>query len=287
MTRLLITGASGFIGTQMVSTWQKDFEIFTTKLRTSNVDSVELDNVDSVVFLTGIAHQSKETPSSLYFEVNTDLAVTFAKKAKNKGVRQFIYFSSAKVYGEFGSFNESSKCNPMDSYGQSKLKAEQALTLLSDSSFKVMIIRPPLIVGPSAKGNLIKLMKLVEKGWPLPFGKINNKRSMIGIDNLLLFTKMAIEKNAKGIYNIAEKTDISTSSLVRMIGRKLDVKLNLFAIPLMIRKVLFSITPSKMNRLFGDFSLDCNDSFSRIGFTPEGSIENAISKMVRDYKEQK
>ena len=171
MKKVLITGANSYIGTSFekyVKEKGVDFEIDTLDLINPNWKNYDFSGYDSVFHVAGIAHFSKdESKKELYYKVNTDLTDQVAKIAKQAGVGQFIFMSSIIVYGDSTSgkriITKQTKPNPTDFYGDSKWQAEQKLNKLSDKTFKVVIIRPPMIYGKGSKGNYPKLSKLAKK----------------------------------------------------------------------------------------------------------------------------
>src|SRR5690606_17972327 len=145
-----------------------------------------------------------------------------AQRAREAGVRQFIYLSSTKVMGEEGGyFDETTLPAPVDDYGKSKHEAEIALLALDSSTFAVSIIRPPLIYGPRVKGNVLRIMKLLTKSLPLPLGGIHNARSMVFILNLLALIERIIERRASGVFIAGDRTAISTTQMVRGLAQGL------------------------------------------------------------------
>lgn len=193
---ILLTGASGFIGSRFLELLGAEYDIKTVSFQHSTVEELNLERIDCIVHLAGKAHEMKETEERLYFEVNYELTKSLADKARLQGVPHFIFISSVKVYGEYidGELNETSPCTPDDAYGRSKLMAEKYLQSIQNETFKVAIVRPPMVYGPGAKGNIIKLMQLASTKYPLPFGNIQNQRSVVFVDNLVLLLQAIAEK---------------------------------------------------------------------------------------------
>ena len=206
MKKVLITGANSYIGTSFekyVKENNVDFEIDTLDLLDPKWENYDFSGYDSVFHVAGIAHFSKdESKKELYYKVNTELTDNVAKVAKQAGVDQFVFMSSIIVYGDSTSgervITKQTKPNPSDFYGDSKWQAEQKLNKLSDNTFKVVIIRPPMIYGKGSKGNYPKLSKLAQRS-PI-FPKFLNSRSMLHIDNLSEFLVQIILKNRDGVY---------------------------------------------------------------------------------------
>ena len=180
---------------------------------------------DSVFHVAGIAHK-KETKQNayLYYEVNRDLAVKTAKKAKADGVGQFIFLSSMSIYGmDTGVITKETKPSPQSHYGKSKWQAEQEIAQLGSEGFQVCILRPPMVYGKGCKGNFNSVKKLVEK---LPiFPYVKNQRSMIYIDNLSSFVRMCVDKELSGVYFPQNRGYISTVAMARGIATALQKKI--------------------------------------------------------------
>jgi len=166
---ILLTGASGFIGQGFIELNSEKYNIESHSLQKNKVSDIDFSRIYSVVHLAGIAHQMQKIDNQIYFDVNHHLTVELAKAAKANGVTHFLFMSTIKVYGEKKEnevLTEYSTCNPEDAYGKSKLQAEQALQQLESDTFKVSIVRPPLVYGPRVKGNMIRLIQLAD--WSIP-----------------------------------------------------------------------------------------------------------------------
>ncbi|HEM3655064.1 TPA: sugar nucleotide-binding protein [Streptococcus suis] len=225
MKKVLITGANSYIGTSFekyVKDNNIDFEIDTLDLLDPKWENYDFSGYDSVFHVAGIAHFSKaESKKELYYKVNTELTDNVAKIAKQAGVAQFIFMSSIIVYGDSTSgervITKQTKPTPSDFYGDSKWQAEQKLNKLSDNTFKVVIIRPPMIYGKGSKGNYPKLSKLAQRT-PI-FPKFFNSRSMLHIDNLCEFIKQVINLELSGIFCPQNSEYVNTSELVKSIAK--------------------------------------------------------------------
>lgn len=168
----------------------------------------------------------KKRDKDLYFRVNRDLAYEVAKKAKKEGVSQFIFLSSMSVYGmETGVITRDTVPQPKSLYGKSKLEAEKLIEHLNDQTYKVAILRPPMVYGKGCKGNYPKLAKLA-KITPL-FPDIDNKRSMIYVDNLSKFLKVIIDDNQSGLFFPQNNEYVKTSELVKLIAKYNNKKIRL------------------------------------------------------------
>lgn len=238
MKRILITGVGSYIGTS-VEKWlmKPDFagmyQVETVDLRGDEWKGKDFSGFDTVFHVAGIAHADvgkvTEEQKKLYYRVNCDLAVETAEKAKREGVKQFIYMSSIIVYGEGTSvrkkrvITKDTKPCPSNFYGDSKWKAEQGLSPLSDGKFQVAILRPPMIYGKGGKGNYRMLEKLAMR-FPI-FPDIPNERSVLSIINLCMFVEAIIESNGYGVYFPQNSQYVKTSNLVEEIAKKNNKKI--------------------------------------------------------------
>ncbi len=231
MKKILITGAESYIGTS-VKSWLKqpqfkgEYQIDTVDMRGDEWRQRNFSGYDTVFHVAGLAHAdvgkvSEETKQN-YYQINRDLTIETAKKAKTDGVRQFIFMSSIIVYGRSGSIGEKKIITgetiptPENFYGDSKLQAENGILPLADESFTVAVLRPPMIYGKGSKGNYPLLAKLACK---LPiFPDIKNERSMLYIDNLCEYIRQVVDMCQGGILFPQNNKYVRTTDMVRMIA---------------------------------------------------------------------
>lgn len=222
MKKILITGKNSYVGMSLeewLGNYPDSYSIDSISLRNDLWKEKDFSEYDVVFHVAGIAHikETKEN-ANLYYKVNRDLAYEVAQKAKIEKVKQFIFLSSMSVYGiETGVIDKDSPLNPKSNYGKSKLEAEKIITNLEDSFFKVVILRPPMIYGKGCKGNYTKLAKLALKT-PI-FPEIDNKRSMIYIDNLSEFVKCVIDNCGSGLFFPQNNDYVNTSRMVELIAK--------------------------------------------------------------------
>ncbi len=220
MKKILITGAGSYIGTSFenwVSQWPEKYQVETIDMRGNEWRDKPFSSYDVIYHIAAIVHV-KENDSEKYFSVNRDLAVEVAKKAKAEGVRQFIFLSTMGVYGiETGFINENTKPNPKTPYAESKLEAEELLKGLTNDFFKVATLRPPIVYGKDCRGNYPRLAGMALK--VLVFPKVKNERSMIFIDNLSEFVRLAIEKELSGLFYPQNRDYVNTTELVQLIAK--------------------------------------------------------------------
>ena len=232
MKRILITGANSYVGTNIERWLQKTPEEFTVETADTfdnKWKAYDFSQYDVVFHVAGIAHvDPKPEMAPLYYKVNRDLTIEIAKHAKEKGVKQFVFMSSGIVYHASKSLKGNvmtpeTKPNPNDFYGDSKLKAEKGLQELACPTFKVAILRPPMIYGPNCKGNFLRLGWLATKT-PL-FPNWHNKRSMLYIDNLAEFVKQIILREKEGFFYPQNKEYSDTVEIVRYFAKKYNKKI--------------------------------------------------------------
>ena len=229
MKRILITGANSYIGTSfekyIVDNFPDAYAVSTLDMIGENWRKANFAEYDCIFHVAGIAHQ-KETKENahLYYEVNRDLAIEVAKKAKAEGVGQFIFLSTMSVYGkETGVITKGTKPSPKSNYGRAKLEAEEGISPLNDDNFKVCILRPPMVYGKDCKGNFVKIKKLVER---LPvFPCLKNERSFIYVENLSSFVKLCIDNSLSGLYFPQNKERVQTVMMAKAIAKGMNKKL--------------------------------------------------------------
>jgi len=261
--KILITGQNGFIGKALFNLLQQqghkvqgtvrseqktDKDIVAVGDISSTTNWTEaLKDIESVIHLANRAHVLNDKSKDLltvFRQVNVDGTIQLAKQAVESGVKRFIFVSSIKVNGEFTDqkpFNVNDRPDPQDPYAISKLEAENALRKISKkSSMEVIIIRPPLVYGQGVKGNFQRLTRLVELGVPLPFASINNKRSLISLDNLIqiLAKSISYPALANQILLVADEQDLSTPELIRKIATSINKPVRLFHFPPNLLKIL-------------------------------------------------
>ncbi|MCD4667122.1 MAG: NAD-dependent epimerase/dehydratase family protein, partial [Sulfurimonas sp.] len=184
--KVLLTGSNGFIGNYFKDNYENKYNINTFSFLNDNFQDLDLQNTDTIIHLSALVHQMGGASEKEYEKVNVTQTLNLANKAKENGVKHFIFMSTVKVYGEETktAYKEDSSCNPQDDYGKSKLKAEIELQKLENDNFKISIIRTPIVYGYGVKANIKSLINLVDKVSVLPFADIENKRSMVYVGNL-------------------------------------------------------------------------------------------------------
>ena len=271
MKKILITGANSYIGgsfEQYIEANYSDcYEIETVDMIDGTWREKDFSGYDSVFHVAGIAHSDSGKISAekekLYYAVNTDLTVETAKKAKADGVKQFIFMSSAIVYGDSAPIGKhklitkETPASPANCYGDSKLQAEKGIQPLNDESFKVVVLRPPMIYGKGCKGNYPLLAKAAKK---LPFFPyVKNERSMLYVENLCEFVRLMIENDECGTFWPQNAEYSNTSELVGMIGEAHGKKVRLVKGFGWALKLLSHLT-GIVDKAFGNLSYDMSMS---------------------------
>lgn len=232
MKRILITGANSYIGTSFekwMSQWPDQYQISTIDMVDGTWRQHDFSQYDVVYHVAGIAHvSSKKHMAPLYFKVNRDLAIETAQKAKDSGVRQFIFMSSMIIFGKdnrIGNIRpiDITKYAPTNAYGQSKLDADLTIQELSQDSFVTSVIRTPVVYGPKCKGNFPRLVDFVNHFGLFP--KIHNKKSMIFIYNLTEYVRLVIDKRIGGDLYPQNKETVDITSLLKSIAKIKDRKI--------------------------------------------------------------
>lgn len=278
MKKVLITGANSYVGNSfrqwVIENYASKIQVDAVGTRNREWEQHSFEEYDTVLHVAGIAHVSTDqSMEDLYYQVNTDLTETIAKKAKDEGVHQFVFMSSMIVYGDASNaqmITHGTKPNPTNFYGNSKLQAEKKLALLEDDNFIVANIRPPMIYGKGSKGNYVKLAQLARK---IPFfPSYQNQRSMIHIDNLCEFLALVTLHGDRGTFHPQNSEYVCTSDLVSTIGKVNDNHVRGISIfnPLIKPLVHRHMT---INKLFGDFAYS-----KELSVYPHKYI-------VRDFKE--
>lgn len=229
MKKILITGANSYIGVSVekyLQQWPERYCLDTVDMVSEDWKARSFRGYDVVLHVAGLVHQpkTKNDPAEAdrYDRINHLLAVETARKAKAEGVKQFLFLSSASVYGldapvgQVVMITKDTPLNPKDNYGISKKKAEESLSELQDPQFKLAILRPPMIYGKDCKGNYRTMAKLAGK---LPvFPWVENRRSMLYIENLAEFIRLLIDDEEEGIFCPQNNEYVNTSEMVNLIA---------------------------------------------------------------------
>jgi len=306
--RILVTGASGFVGTALCNRLQADaidfVPVVRQKLRSADYEigpmTAETDWSDAlrecscVVHLAARVHVMEErvtNPLEAFRALNVAATENLARQAAQHGVRRFVFVSSIKVNGEVSSrapFSAADVPAPADPYGQSKLEAELALArIAAETGLEIVIVRPPLVYGPGVKANFLRLMQLAKRGVPLPLGAIHNRRSLVALDNLvdLLLTCTHQPAAAGQTFLVSDGHDVSTPELIRMLASAMGKRPLLLPVPpsLLAAGANLLGKAAAADRLLGSLQLDIAPTCARLGWRPVVSIEDAIDATVAHF----
>ena len=308
MIRVLVTGASGFVGRALCSAFLEQglkvraavrsvvsmplipgLEIATIGEVCENTDwSTALQGVDCVVHCAARTHVMRETVDdalAAYRAVNVAGTICLAEQAAALNVRRLIFVSSIKVNGEqtgagapfcvdglsWDSIAHGNKMNPLDPYGLSKLEAEQALWIISGrTGLEVVVVRPPMVYGPGVKGNMLSLLRWVVSGVPIPLGAVDNKRSMIGLCNLAdLLLRCVEHPGATGrTFLASDGQDISTPQIIRLMAQGINRPVHLLSVPVSLLQA-------------GGWLLGRRDEIDRL--TGSLQIDSAVTQSQLDW----
>ena len=304
--RLLVTGATGFVGRQLIplltahgyhvraatrrpAEYADAFVVGEIGPKTDWEQALE--GIDCVIHLAGRAHVLEETatdPLSLYRTVNVEGTRCLARAAVNAGVSRFIYISSIKVNGESTAekpFTAGDEPAPLDAYGITKHEAETALWEEVDQrQTEACVIRPPLVYGPQVKGNLQRLIRLVRSRLPLPLGSVRNARSLVSVDNLndLIIRCVDHPSVASRTFLVSDGDDLSTVELIGQIGSAMGCKVRLLPVPPGLLRSVFRLAgrSGEYERLCGSLQVDIAETRQILNWSPPVSVTEGIRKMV-------
>lgn len=315
---VLITGADGFVGRVMCERmlaegWKVRGSVRTLRnaanlsgdvvlFQTGHIGSDTgwsraLEGVDAVIHLAARAHVMDDKvidPLREYRLVNVEGTKRLAEASLKARVTAFVYLSSIKVNGEQthgAPFTEENPPLPQDPYGVSKHEAEEMLTrVASGTDMPVTIIRPPLVYGPYVKGNILRMLSWVNMGIPLPLRGINNRRSLIGVDNLAdLIVRCLVSPQAKGeLFVAADENIVSTPELIRHIAATLDRPARLYSFPLFFLRAGARVFGMKdaIDRLSGSLVIDTKKAKKILGWSAPFSLDDGLKKMAQWFKSE-
>ncbi|WP_351089080.1 SDR family oxidoreductase [Shewanella sp. S1-49-MNA-CIBAN-0167] len=312
--KLLLTGASGFVGLNMLEKLSgydlhvisrsnngrfndfKGLSFFQNEIDADTNYNDALTNRDVIIHCAARAHiMSDEAlePLAEYRKVNTSGTMNLARQAVRSGIKRFIYISSIKVNGESTELNKPFKSSdnrvPKDFYGQSKSEAEvQLLQLSKETGLEVVIIRPTLVYGPGVKANFASLMNHVSKGFPLPFRCITkNMRSLVSVKNLvdLIVTCIEHPKAANQVFLVSDDHDISTASMVKHMSQALGKSRTLLPVPLWCYRLFGKLVGKAdlVNRLLGSLQVDITHTKETLGWVPPQTLEEGFKETAEAF----
>lgn len=314
---VLITGGSGFVGKSLIKTLSMDqrYSLIASTRRTHGsfpsgvrgVSGQELDgdtdwqealtDVGIVVHLAArvhVMHESDSDPLTAFRKVNVDGTLNLARQAASAGVKRFVFISSIKVNGEGTLHGKPYTADdvpaPLDPYGISKYEAEQGLLAVAASTgMEVVIIRPVLVYGPGVKANMLTMMRWLYRGVPLPLGAIDNRRSLVAIENLvdLIVTCLDHPAAANQIFLVSDGEDVSTTGLLRRMGACLGRPVRLLPVPPgFLRCMAVLLGKGAMSqRLLGSLQVDIEKNYRLLGWSPPVTLNQALHSTAQHFLE--
>jgi nucleoside-diphosphate-sugar epimerase len=315
MTKLLVTGANGFVGHALCdeaklrgyavrcatrAAWQSDS--CTEHVAVGAIDDKTdwtdaLQGVDAVVHLAARVHVMRdEAADSLleFLKVNLHGTANLARQAACAGVKRFVYVSSIKVNGEHTAgacaFTEADQADPHDPYAVSKWEAEQALhRIAAETGLEVVVVRPPLVYGAGVKGNFVAMLDVLAKGIPLPLASVHNLRSLIYVGNLVdALIACTLHPVAAGqTYVVSDGEDISTPDLLRCLGEAMRRPARLFPCPPLALKAVGHLTgkSGQVERLLGALKVDGGRIRRQLNWSPPFTLQQGLRATAQWYRE--
>ena len=280
MKKVLLVGENSYIGNEFVRYQSQNFIVEKISARDDTWKQCDFSQYDTILHLAAIVHLGRKVPHKQYHKINTALPIAVAQKAKKEGVSQFIFMSTAAIYGSHAAeINQNTTPNPDTIYGKTKLDAENELLKFQNAHFNIVIVRPPMVYGPNCPGNFTKLVKLTK--FTLIFPEIINRRSMIYIENLCEFLRLIINANAKGIYHPQNREYTCTSNMVHLIAKQIHKRIVFTKIFNPLIRILLNRV-SYLIKIFGDnyYDMNIDDSKNILGKYAYIDFEESIRQSI-------
>lgn len=302
--KILLTGASGFVGNALFEKLMKDGFYVTGTSRVRQSDSIVampldskdwtplINDVDTIIHCAALAHVASSKDEEFVSQVreyNVVAPQRIAQQAREAGVKRFIFLSSVKVLGESTApgevYTDQSGYSPKDLYGESKRDAEVALKEeLAGSNTELVIIRPTLVYGPGVKGNFKVLMGLAKKNIPLPLATVKNQRSLVALENLvsLITTCVKHPEPLNETFLVSDDYDVSTNELFETLSRSYGKNPTLWSLPVGLMRFSAKLLGKKViaDRLFGNLQVDITYTKKVLNWEPPVSFQHAIESCV-------
>lgn len=313
MSGVLITGANGFVGAQLCERLKQRISIravvrnthqaILKGVETLSVDNIGpntnwhgcLDDINTVIHLAARVHVMQDrSPNPLddFRETNVEGTRRLAEHAAKAGVKRFIFVSTIKVNGEITLLNQPFTAEdtpaPQEPYGYSKMEAEHALRKVSEETgLEIVIIRPPLVYGPGVKANFESLLRTLTRKIPLPLGAIRNRRSLVGLDNLidLIITCMDHPAASNQTFLVSDGEDLSTPDLIERLATAMGQPARLFSVPpaMLIAGASLIGKREMAHRLCSSLQIDISKTCALLGWRPPESVDIGLAKVAHWY----
>ena len=307
LMRILVTGGSGLVGRRVVEVLSKSGHFVRLAVRADSPRLTQesivvgdlgelpewhlaLDGIDTVVHLAARVHVMRDHAGGAesFGRINTEGTLHLARAAARAGARRFVYVSTIKVNGEATvarPFRADDEPHASDAYARSKLAAEVGLREIPH--LEAVVIRPPLVYGPGAKGNLARFCRLAQAGLPVPFGGIRNRRDLVGVGNLAnLVERCCWHPAASGqIFLVSDGAPLSTADLYKLIAGAIGRPARMFNVPcgaLRTIAALFGLS-GEIDRLTQSLEVDITKTVDLLGWSPTVSVAEGICEMARAY----
>ena len=309
MKRILVTGASGFVGQALCSSLLTQGHAVRAAVRSAGLPSANgldvvavgdvgaqtdwsaaLSGVDCVIHCAARAHVMHETAADAleaYRTVNVAGTRRLAEQAATLGVRRFVFLSSIHVNGVFTHgahlFEHDDVPAPIENYAISKWEAEKVLWEVSaKTGLEVVVVRPPLVYGPGVKGNMLRLLSMVASGMPLPLGAVHNQRSLVGLDNLVDLLIHCVDHPAAAgqVLLVSDGEDLSTPELIRVLAQAMGKPSRLVPVPVLLLRAAGSLLGkgAEVDRLVGSLQVDSNHTRELLDWSPPVSVDEGLQK---------
>ncbi|MFA5983871.1 MAG: SDR family oxidoreductase [Methylococcaceae bacterium] len=314
MSKVLVTGATGFIGQALCASLIAQGHQVNAAVRSLSANlplgvrlfslaaldgrtncKPALMGVDVVVHLAARVHVMRERaadPLLAFRKTNVEGSLNLARQAARAGVKRFIFLSTLKVNGEYTlpnlPFTADDKPNPEGAYAQSKYEAEVGLHQIAlETGMELVVIRPPLVYGPAVKANFHTLLKAIHQSWPLPLGRINNCRSLVALDNLLDLIMLCLQhpSAANHVFLVSDGENVSTTELIKRLAAAMGKQPRLLPVPMRWLQGLLSVLGKAglAQRLCGNLQVDVEKTCALLGWSPKISLDEALLQTARHY----